>query len=61
MANYVYPAIFKKEGTGYSSSFNLIAFSDDWVDIVGLDNEKFPPLIDIMRNAEKYIDNNLNT
>lgn len=41
------------------NSVNLLAFSGDWVDIVGLDNEKFPPLIDIMRNVEKYIDESM--
>ena len=42
-------------GDSVVEDINLLAFSGYWVDLVGLNNEKFPPFIDIMRNPEGYI------
>ena len=42
-------------GDSTPTSLNLLAFSGDWVDIVGLNNEAFPPFIDIMRDVEGYV------
>ncbi len=42
-------------GASAPTNLNMLAFSGDWVDIVGLNNEKFPPFIDIMRDADAFI------
>jgi len=46
-------------GSDQPTSTNLLAFSGYWVDIVGLNNVKFPPFIKIMRNTDGYIEESI--